>query len=457
MSTADAPASGVPDDLRTSGIFLAPHVTPEVEGVGGRIKERDEDFLVEELPLYDPSGEGEHIYLMVEKTGVPSSDMVRAIARHFRVSQGAVGYAGMKDKHAVTRQVVSVHTPGKTFDDFPSLDNDRIRVLWADMHTNKLRVGHLRGNRFSIRIRGVEPTAVLRVRDTVRLLERRGVPNFFGEQRFGYQRNNHELGRLLILNERRALLDRFLGPIPRGAGGLPETLEQNTRARELYASGEFAEAAGLMYPVMRNEVAALRALADGANEIEAVNAVPSVQLKFWISAFQSALFNRATARRIESGLFDRLVPGDVAAKLSNGALFDVDEETLADPETERRLRDFEISPTGPIWGPRTKEAGGEAGEAERRDLRATGVTPDAIADAGDELGLNAPGTRRAMRIPLRDPDVEGGVDDHGPYVRVAFELPPGAYATVVLREITKNDPAHPGAGPGADDAREGHG
>jgi tRNA pseudouridine13 synthase len=120
------------------------------EGIGGRIKVRPADFLVEEIPAYEPSGAGEHLYLGVEKMSVAHGELMAAIRKHFGVREKAIGYAGMKDKQAVTRQVLSVHV----LEDPPTLDitHDRIRILWAKRHVNKLRRGHLKGNRFSIRI-----------------------------------------------------------------------------------------------------------------------------------------------------------------------------------------------------------------------------------------------------------------------------------------------------------------
>ena len=127
----------------------------EAEGIGGRIKVRPEDFLVNELPLYEPCGRGEHLYLQVQKTGVAHGELISKIQRHFGVSEGAIGFAGMKDKVAITGQTISVHLLA----DPPSvdLDDERIQVVEATRHTNKLRRGHLAGNRFSVRMREVDP------------------------------------------------------------------------------------------------------------------------------------------------------------------------------------------------------------------------------------------------------------------------------------------------------------
>ena len=426
----------------------AGYATPSLPGVGGTIKQRHEDFLVEELPLYDPVGEGEHVYVLLEKRGMSSQEMVRVVAQHFGVREDDVGYAGMKDKHAVTRQVVSVHVPGKKPEDFPELRHDKVGVLWADLHTNKLRLGHLRGNRFSIKVRGVEGLAAVRAKRVVDELVRVGVPNLFGPQRFGYLNLNHELGRLLLLNDFRGLVDLLLGPTAEDpATRETPASEQNRAARAKYAEGDLDAAYQLLSAGLVTERAVLGRLVKGQDPEEAVRRVHPLQLKFWLSAFQSAVFNGLTASRLNAGALGAFELGDVAIKLRNGALFDVDEETLGDPDLERRRAAFDVAPSGPIWGARMKTAQHCVARREHDALRATGVTVDAIDGVGDELNVRVGGTRRAMVVPIGFPEVEGGTDEHGHYVRVAFELPSGSFATVVMREIMKNrapDVAAPG-------------
>lgn len=414
----------------------AGYLTDDLPPIGGRLRERPEDFLVDEEPLYHPSGEGEHIYLYIEKRGRSTTQAIDALAKHFGVSKQAIGYAGMKDTRAITRQVLSVHTPGKTYEDFPDLTRDDMSVLWADMHANKLRVGHLKGNRFSIRIRGVRATDARVAWSVLERLERSGVPNFLGEQRFGARANNHDLARLDILGKHRDFLDALLGP------GDDENDDDRLRpAREAYTQGDLRGALANTPRRMEAESAALRALVRGEPHERAVRAVPERDRRLFANALQSFAFNRVLSERLRDGTLDRLAPGDLAWKHDNGAVFSVDDALARDQTTIERLARLEISPSGPLWGPKMTRASGETDARELAALDAMGVTLDDVIAWERRTKIGLPGARRPLRVPLVDPDAEGGVDEHGEYVRVAFELPAGAFATMVLREIMKPERA----------------
>lgn len=429
---ADSPARAVPG-------LGDRYLTADIPPVGGVLKQRPEDFLVEEQPLYEPCGEGEHLYLLVQKRGLATSQVVQLLARHFRVRPSDIGYAGLKDKHALTRQVLSVHAPGKRPEDFPSFEHDRVAILWADLHTNKLRPGHLRGNRFSIRIRAVDMTRAVAAQKVLSRLEAIGVPNLAGEQRFGSRLNNHILGALDLLGDARAMIDELLLPDP----AFPNL---NAEARQAAARAEWAAAASLFPRTARTELTVLHALARGATPEKAVAAIDHTQRRFWISSFQSSIFNRVLERRIAEGRLGALVEGDLAQKEVNDAVFAVTPQIAADPDTAARLARLEIGPSGPLWGPKMLRAAGRTDEVEREALAETRVSLDDMAAFSDRTRQTITGARRPMRVRLIDPEVEGGVDEHGPYVRCAFELPAGAFATMVMREVMKANPA-----PTADD------
>ncbi|MFB3430864.1 MAG: tRNA pseudouridine(13) synthase TruD [Phycisphaerales bacterium] len=423
-----------------TALSWAPFLTAPVEPIPGCIKQRDEEFLVEELPRYEPCGEGEHIYLFVEKRGLSTSGLIRVVSDHFKVNHRDIGFAGMKDKNAITRQVISVHMPGRRPEDFPMLQHDRVGVLWADLHTNKLRRGHLLGNRFSVWIRETDARRVSDAHRILQFLSARGLPNFYGHQRFGTRRRNHELGRLYLQREFEALLDLLLGPDP----NMPNL---NRVAREAYARGDYAGAREAMPAAQRTEIAALRALEKGRNPADAVQAVAQMQRVFWVTAWQSAIFNRVLARRLSEhaesedpgSALTMLRPGDIAFKHDNHAMFRVDDATAADPETPERIKRREISPTGPMFGIRTMLCDGKSAEVEREEFEKEGVPMEALERVVKTLGESVAGTRRPLRTLVTDPEVEGGVDENGHFIRCAFDLPAGSFATMLVRELLKSD------------------
>lgn len=410
----------------------AAFLTPDIPPTGGRIKVRPEDFLVEELPAYEPCGEGEHLYLFVEKTDLSTMNLVEALARHYGVRREAIGYAGLKDKRAVTRQLLSVHLPGKKDADLAAFSHDRAGVLWAARHTNKLRQGHLAGNRFVIRIREVNASKAIYAHRVLERIAAEGVANFAGEQRFGHLANNHIVGRAILLGDYETILKELLGPSEKFPDAQPV-------ARDYYAAGEYQEAYEAFTRNAETERRVLRVLARGETPRRAAYAIDQMQRRFYITAFQSSVFNAVLSERLHAGTLCMLIAGDLAWKHDNGAVFRVDEGGASSADTRERLTKMEVSPSGPMWGPDMTQAEGQPGEIEAAALASTGVTVERMALYGERAHDPVPGKRRPLRVPLAVPDVEGGADEHGPYIRCAFELPPGSFATVVMNEIIKPD------------------
>ena len=153
------------------------------------IRSTPEDFFVEELPGFEPSGSGEHLLLTIEKRGMNTAFAAKRIAQWARVPEMGVSYAGLKDRHAVTRQRFSVHLPKKVAPDLATLESDELRVLDHAWHSRKLPRGALAGNRFVLVLRelqGEREAIELRLR----AIAEHGVPNYFGEQRFGREGDN---------------------------------------------------------------------------------------------------------------------------------------------------------------------------------------------------------------------------------------------------------------------------
>jgi tRNA pseudouridine13 synthase len=180
-------------------IFL----THDLPGTGGRIKEQPEDFVVEELSLYEPANEGNFAFLLLEKTNLSSLDLVALIRKHLDLRDEEVGLAGWKDKRAITRQWVSVPRDKVTEPRLGQLAGDGIKILQQRHHSHKLRTGHLLGNRFSILIRQADPEAEKRAQDIIQQFQILGLPNFYGPQRFGAGGDNPEKGLALLLGHYR--------------------------------------------------------------------------------------------------------------------------------------------------------------------------------------------------------------------------------------------------------------
>jgi len=164
-----------------------------------RLRDSPEDFEVEEIPLYPPTGEGGHTFVHLEKKLRTTEEVARDLARAAACRPRDVGYAGRKDRRAVARQWVSV--PGLDPEVAHGVEIPGVRVLEAVRHPHKLRTGQLRGNRFSIAVRnlaGIDPEAV---RGRMEKLQREGLPNRYGRQRFGRYADNAEKARALLGGE----------------------------------------------------------------------------------------------------------------------------------------------------------------------------------------------------------------------------------------------------------------
>ena len=326
---------------------------------------RPEDFEVDELAAFEPSGQGEHLYVRVEKQGRETLEVARALAQRAAISLRDVGYAGLKDRQALTRQWFSL--PRR--DEMDDLGLEGVRILSQTRHSQKLRTGVLRGNRFRIRARGT--TDVASARAILERLATEGVPNWFGAQRFGRRGDNALLGGALI-----------------GLGSHPS-------ARQVSHD-----------PFLR---------------------------RLALSALQSELFNRLLAARVAEGRLDGLESGDVL-------------EAPEDPRPivaavvqpwQARVAAFDVHVTGPMFGSRMTTPTGVPAEREAAELEAAGIERLAFARGGKEMQ----GTRRPYRVKLEGLTVEAEADA----LRLGFDLPAGAYATSIIRELTRAPESAPDA------------
>jgi tRNA pseudouridine13 synthase len=402
---------------RESAAFVRPYLTADLPGIGGTIKDSCDDFLVEEIPSYLPCGSGDHVYLIVEKRGITTMEAIHRIARHLNVSERTIGYAGMKDAAGVTRQTVSIeHIKPEAV---AGVELDGLKIVSACRHTNKLKLGHLKGNRFHIVIRGIAAHAHEIVPAALKILEQRGVPNYFGYQRYGSQGNSHLIGAAMIRRDWRGATDRLVGE--------PEAVrdEQWRAGIEAYQQGDLVRALEQFPRHCRSEREVLQRLISRPDGFERAFAAIHPRLKkLYLSAFQSWLFDQVVKHRIE--YIDAILPGDLAWKHINGACFLVED---ADLEAERAVN-LEISASGPMFGCKMKQPAGKPLEIERQILDNEHIGP---SDFDMEGGLRMEGERRPLRIPLEKPSFRIEADR----LELEFSLVKGSYATSLIREITK--------------------
>jgi tRNA pseudouridine13 synthase len=397
---------------------VARYLTDDLPGIGGVIKQRVEDFRVEELPLYAPAGEGEHTFFEIQKAGLSTFQVVRVIADALGVPPSQIGYAGLKDAQAITCQVLSVY--GVPPDVVLALNLPRIDVRWAERHPRKLKVGHLRGNRFAIRVRGVEEAALRTCEPILDVLSRRGVPNRYGPQRFGIRGDSARLGQAIVKKDAQAFVKAFLGK-PRA-----NESEKVQEARSRFDAGQGGEALSLFPRSMADERRALQTLVRTGDYRQAYRGTPKRLRRFLLSAYQSELFNRVLDARLRT--LDRVYEGDLAMVHPGRSVFLVEDEAAEQPRASR----FEISPTGPVFGYKMTPAAGQQGRLESAVLDAEGLSQE---DFRVRDGIKARGQRRALRFQVHGPELSY---DKGVLLR--FWLPRGCYATTVLAEIMKTNP-----------------
>jgi len=339
-----------------------PSALPHAHGpprVRGRLRAVPEDFEVREELGFALDGHGEHAWLWVRKRGANTDWVARRLAERAGVPAGAVGYAGLKDRHAVTEQWFSVHLPGRPEPDWAGITDPDFTVLKAVRHSRKLRRGALKGNAFRIAVRELDGDPAELAARLAQVIAT-GVPNYFGEQRFGRESGNLERAEAML-------------------GGAERVRDRHRRG-------------------------------------------------LYLSAARSALFNAVLARRVAEGTWNRLLPGEVLMLAGSHSIFAA---TEPDDALCRRVAEFDLHPTGPLWGAGELPSLGPA----RRLEEAVAATLPTFRDGLTSAGLKQ--ERRALRLIARDATLE--LLESRTAV-LSFRLPAGAYATTVLRELV-----HPSA------------
>ncbi|MFB6139847.1 MAG: tRNA pseudouridine(13) synthase TruD [Halosimplex sp.] len=456
----------------------------DAPGVGGRLRESPDDFRVSEIEAFDPEpldadpGGYPHLLARVTLRGWDTNDFAAELSDRLGISRERVSWAGTKDKHAVTTQLFSVAKADP--DELRGVDIRDTEIELLGRTGRPVLFGDLAGNAFEITVRGIEPAALERAdavtadlrafasggdtgeSDGVASTDAEdpatvGVPNYFGQQRFGSKRPvTHEVG-LEVLR------GNWKGAVLAYVGNPAEREPESTREARQYVQ-ETEDWAGALERlpkrlgyersmchrlVERRDEQGGEDGGDGDLDAEdyraALEAVPSNLQRLFVNAAQSYAFNRILSERLARGLpFHEPVAGDVVCFSDPDA-----PEGLALPDTDRTQRVTEdrvrtvrrhcergrAFVTAPLVGTETELADGEPGEIEREVLDDLGLAPGDFALPGE---FESTGTRRAILV-RTDLSVDAA-DGNGDALAFEFALPKGSYATVVLREYCKTDP-----------------
>jgi tRNA pseudouridine13 synthase len=407
-------------------VSILPYLTHDLPGIGGVIKQRAEDFRVEELPLRGPSGKGRYLWFRLTKRGLPTPAAAKRVAKYMGVSPEMVGFAGLKDSLAVANQWMSV---GGDPDErrLAKFRDKQLRVDDIHPSSRPIQVGDLAGNRFIVRVRKAQPGRQGEARAILEALARRGVPNYFGPQRFGARGDNSQLGEALLRGDEEEFLRVFLG---RPCEGDPPT---SRKARAAFDRGDLGTAMAAWPHHCTDPRNALAALQRRRGREAAVAAIDPRVRQLCAQAFQSDVFNSVLAARIDSA--DRVLTGDLAEEAESGRIVAVVRAEADQP----RAAAFRISPTGVLPGRGACLAGGEPGRIERAVLKQRGVPLEMFTAP---RAVQITGSRRALRFRPSDLAAAAGRDRWGPFVELTFTLPPGCYATVLVEEVCKNRVAY---------------
>lgn len=334
------------------------------------------DFVVDEIPLYPFSGEGEHLVLHVRKKNLSTWQMIDIFSNHLGIKGRDIGYAGLKDKNAQTKQYISL--PRKFESVLENFEHEGIKILDKTYHNNKIRVGHLKGNRFFIRLKKVNPTAAVKIQEALKMIKQYGMPNYFGFQRFGLDGENYKKGEAIL------------------AGSLKE---RNKKLAQFYVNA-YQSYLFNGWLVRRIQISKLVESFDTEQLSGHIN-LPLEELK--IMKAQKHPF--------------KLIHGDVMMHYPYGKIFHYE----SDEEVER-FNKRDISFTGLLSGKRATRSVGLS-ETIERDY-------DAITSGID-------GARRYGWI--FPEEIEGEYKENDAWFELHFTLPKGCYATVLIEEIAKRE------------------
>ncbi|PAF52715.1 tRNA pseudouridine(13) synthase TruD [Helicobacter sp. 13S00477-4] len=338
------------------------------------------DFMVREIPLYPFNNEGEHHILNVRKKGLNTSEMIKFLSNIFGCKASDIGYCGLKDKSATTTQYISIHKNyTKNLDSVMHLLEDKnIKIISATYHNNKLKIGHLKGNKFFIRLKKITPSAFNKIDSILHNIQKIGLPNYFGYQRFGKEGNNHLEGEKII-HKKLKLKDKKLSHFLISAYQsflFNQWLSNRIKLSKIFETFE---------PYEIKQAIAQENFPLSLESIKSIKSQPH---------------------------FFKLFEGDLMCHYPHGKLFV--SETFEDSE---RFLNKDISPTGLLCGSKTPRCQSIAKEIEK-DF---------------DKDIQAIGSRRFAWIWIEN--LQYKYIQENAWLELEFFLPKGSYATTLIEEL----------------------
>lgn len=412
------------------------------------------DFVVQEIPLYAFSGSGEHRILKVRKKNLTTFELLSIIAKAFNLPKKSIGYAGLKDKNATTTQYLSL--PAKSSQNFHAIferlaKEYEIKLLDSTLHSNKLRLGHLKGNRFFVRTKKLNPTNATKLESTFAHIAHNGFPNFFGFQRFGINGDNYLLG-LSLSQRKNAQISPYLSRLAQLHPSLANpqnplfyTKRYSRAMQEFFISSyqsflfngwlqariQLSAWAREFSPKELQEIARRYATAPSPLESQDPLKSPTNLESTFETSLQSAQnaciatlcahFLQSLPKVALESLCAQpqaftLLEGDLCCHYPHGKLFTLDSATQAECE---RFSQQGFSPTGALSGQNLKAPSTLAGQLEQHFL----------------APIPAPSSRRYAWVWASD--VEFCYKPEVAQAELHFSLPSGAYATSFLEQVLK--------------------
>lgn len=413
------------------------------QGIGGVIRQQIEDFQVEELTNRAEGTDGKYLIAELSKQDWDTHHLITELSRRLQISRKRIGWAGTKDKRAITTQKISIY--GITEEQLQQIKIKDVELRLIGRSNKKIALGDLHGNKFSIMIRDIEhPEGETRdrVESIINEINAGGTPNFFGTQRFGVQRPvTHLVGEAIVRG------DFELAAMTYIARAFPTENEETQKIRSyIWETRDFKEGLKKMPTYLRYEGAMLNHLiANQDDYVGCFSALPLNLHKMLVHAHQSYIFNRMLSARMLEGMpLDEALVGDVVCFRDEQGFPDVRRtQMVKSSEVDginnlvRRSRAFVALP---VVGYDLNLGEGVPGELVHRILSELNVKPDDFKI--DEMPeLSSRGLYREVLAPV-SVDFKVEEDDINPgkiKVGLEFVLPRGSYATVVLREIMKGD------------------